>query len=280
MKILQPFCFYGLIYGVLTCNPSICLRWTVTLERFDLVCKVTNLSYPVLIKNQYNQIATLCAPPFPSDSCDSRIKGGFVKQMLNVNEIVFTLTKSQESPWHINGNWTCKHGYEKDEEYIEVTVLQEGVVNQICDNEATTNIRITNNTRASYKEANEYVLQLFVYSFAGYCIGIIIAIVAKICFLNWIVNHFEKLRTFYERVENLNKGWRTGFLCFVTAVLVLICVIVNYSVGKRHGIHYFMLIPGSILGLPFGFMPIIQIYPRRQNDENQEHEIMQLEPVQ
>lgn len=110
------------IYGANSCETYVCLKWKVTLNELRLTCKVTKLHFKVWILDQFGNVQASCIPSTPLNKCETYYRNGTISQNSQTNETIFTV--SGYIDYHINGNWTCRHGRRRDVAQVEVTVLR------------------------------------------------------------------------------------------------------------------------------------------------------------
>lgn len=108
--------------GSFSCRTHVCLNWKVSLNELMLICKIDNLHLKVFIGDQYGNTQADCLPPRPFSKCDPYYKNGSISQNPRTNETIYIVKGNID--YHINGNWTCRHGTRKDVAHVEVTVIK------------------------------------------------------------------------------------------------------------------------------------------------------------
>ena len=118
-------CFLSLNLLILTgnkmCSTHICLTWKVNRNCLTLTCKVDKFVHRIFIDDQYGNIQADCSPPNPLIHCESFYKNGIISQNELKNETIFKVVGHID--YHVNGNWTCRHGTSKDTARVEVTIF-------------------------------------------------------------------------------------------------------------------------------------------------------------
>lgn len=110
------------ILGRGSCTTYVCLNWKVTLYELKLICKVNTLHFNVRILDQYGTEQGYCITPTPTSKCEPYYKNGTLSQNTKTNETIFIVHGKID--YRINGNWTCRHGRQRDTAQVEVTVLK------------------------------------------------------------------------------------------------------------------------------------------------------------
>lgn len=80
------------------------------------------MHFKVWIDNQFGNVQAYCIPPIPFSKCEPYYKNGTISQNPKTNETTFTVHGYID--YHMNGNWTCRHGRRRDIAQVEVTVLR------------------------------------------------------------------------------------------------------------------------------------------------------------
>lgn len=104
------------------CTDGVCFTWKVSAKRITLICKVGKLDHRITIINTSGQIQADCLPTFPNTTCDHHFKNTSIWQNKTSNETFCTV--DGQIDYHVNGNWTCKHGTGLGVAIVEVTVLK------------------------------------------------------------------------------------------------------------------------------------------------------------
>lgn len=108
-----------------SCEDGVCLTWTVTVHQLKLKCKVGRLLHRVQFINPLGNVSADCVPPIPiiqRVQCNSHFTNGSIWQNVKTNETFYTVNGTID--YHVNGNWTCKHGTGRGTADVEVTVLK------------------------------------------------------------------------------------------------------------------------------------------------------------
>lgn len=76
------------------------------------------LQHFIFIENQFNNRVADCVP----DLCESYHQNATIIQIFESNKTIYTVYGQIDKK--VNGNWTCRHGTNKDIAQVEVTVLK------------------------------------------------------------------------------------------------------------------------------------------------------------
>ncbi|CAC5384445.1 unnamed protein product [Mytilus coruscus] len=104
------------------CNIKICLTWTVHKDHLDLTCKVNVLVYDVEFYNNKNTEQGYCLHPLPSPKCIPKYNNTIIRQNATTNVTYLKVINQIDSTF--NGLWECRHGTNRDQASVNITVLQ------------------------------------------------------------------------------------------------------------------------------------------------------------
>lgn len=101
-----------------------CLTWTVQKDHLDLTCRVNYLKYSVEFYNNNNNEQGYCLSPLPSTKCIPKYPNTVMRQNATTNVTYLKILGHIDS--HFNGKWECRHGTNRDNAFVNITVLQAG----------------------------------------------------------------------------------------------------------------------------------------------------------
>lgn len=110
--------------GLDLCNTFVCLTWTVNTGHLDLQCRVNYLIYGIEIFNNRRKELGFCLHPQPVPKCFSYSNDTTIMQNSKTNITYLKIKGHIDS--NLNGQWECRHGTNRDNATINVTVLNSG----------------------------------------------------------------------------------------------------------------------------------------------------------
>lgn len=114
----------ALITGLDVCNIQVCLTWTVQKNYLDIRCRVNSLRFGVEVVNNRKKEQGFCVHPRPIPKCFTSYNNTLIMQNSLTNITYLRIQGEIDS--HVNGEWECKHGTNRDSATINVTVLDSG----------------------------------------------------------------------------------------------------------------------------------------------------------
>lgn len=176
-------------YGTNSCNTYVCFNWKVTWNELKLTCKVNQLHFKVWIYNQFGNVQAYCIPPSPSSKCEPYYKNGTISQNPNTNETTFTVHGYID--YHMNGNWTCRHGRRRDVAKVEVTVLR------LQDNYNISKLPNNTNQKRPIRQDTNCITNVLLKATLSYLGSTILALLL----LSFVKTSFTKIEELCERTS-------------------------------------------------------------------------------
>lgn len=100
-----------------------CLRWNLDSNQIKFICKIDDLHLPVYFYDNNRDPIAYCTATYPSPRCkpilqDAKVR---IKQYPSKNETVMVVSRTIDQ--QLNGNWSCRHGDELHEVYVDINIL-------------------------------------------------------------------------------------------------------------------------------------------------------------
>lgn len=86
-----------------------CLTWTIKGFNLELVCRVSNISYPLYFRDTEGEVVGICTKN--EQDCLSFHNYGKLETNVKTSEVIMTIQEIQQN--YVNGIWTCMNGKHK-----------------------------------------------------------------------------------------------------------------------------------------------------------------------
>lgn len=88
-------------------------------------CRVDDLSWKIYFYNPSEEELGHCTTPFPVSTCFPT-KNNLITQDRESNTTILIVNRHVDSA--LNGLWRCAHGTKRDDAFVNVTILKEGMM--------------------------------------------------------------------------------------------------------------------------------------------------------